>query len=272
MVRSAKHWVFTLNNYTDQEFANLKNEQERVKYFVMGREVGASGTPHLQGFISFNKRETARSVKSIVGSRAHVEIAKGTPEQAATYCKKDGDFFEYGTVPVGRGKRSDLDVIFERVKAGATRDEIRDEFFKTYARYYRAIDALISDCQSLRDWQTEVIVYWGKTGTGKTRQVFEFHDRADIYIHPGDHWFDGYTGQPVALFDDFCGSEFKLTYLLKLLDRYPMKVPIKGGFVNWIPKKIFITSNKNPDDWYPCAYSEHRNALKRRLSVITEFK
>lgn len=276
MVQSAKHWVFTLNNYTDIELATATKENnflgKDVKYVVVGKEVGDSGTPHLQGYISFIGRKTARFVKDLIGGRAHVEIARSTPTQAADYCKKDGDFWEHGTVPNRRGKRTDLDVVFERVKAGATRTEIRDEFFKTYAKYHRAIDKLISDTAPVRTWETEVIVYWGKTGTGKTRQVYRFHKLEEIYVHPGDSWFDGYDGHPIVLFDDFSGGEFKLTYLLKLLDRYPMQVPIKGSFVNWVPKKIYITSNKNPEDWYPAAYSEHRAALKRRLKVVTEFK
>jgi len=103
-------------------------------------------------------------------------------------------------------------------------------------------------------------------GVGKTRKVFD--DETDIYMYPGQGWFDGYFGQDIVLFDDFSGSEFKITYLLKLLDRYPMSVPIKGAFVQWVPRKIYITSNLDPDSWYPGAHEEHRAALRRRLKTV----
>jgi hypothetical protein len=276
MVRVAKHWTWTLNNFTETEEDQIRKWCEQhsadFTYVIWGKERGENDTPHLQGYAAFTKRISMHALKRILGRRVHAEMSKGTPDQNARYCKKDGDYVEFGTLPARRGKRTDLDAIYERVKAGATRDEIRDEFFKTYAKYYRAIDTLITDLQQPRTWETEVVVYWGKTGTGKTRQVFQFHALSDIYSHPGDQWFDGYHGQPIALFDDYNGSEFKLTYLLKLLDRYPMRVPIKGNFVNWIPKKIYFTSNRNPTEWYTNALEEHRNALFRRLKTITEFK
>lgn len=271
--QQARHWCFTLNNYTDDEEQHLGTlHPDKVLYIVYGRETGAQGTPHLQGFVSFESRKVASTVKRLIGRRAHLEVARGTPSQAADYCKKDGDFREFGSIPHARGARNDLRKLQERIVAGATATEIRDEFPGLYYRYNRAIDRHIQDMKPDRDWETNVVVYWGKTGTGKTKQVFEFTRRTDIYTHTGESWFDGYQGQPVVLFDDFNGSEFKLTYLLKLLDRYPMQVPIKGGYVKWVPRTIFITSNKHPDEWYPNAFEEHRRALKRRLNVITEFK
>lgn len=271
--QQAKHWCFTINNYTSEEKDELAAlVPEHAVYLVYGEEVGENGTPHLQGYISFSVRCVASAVKRLVGRRAHIEIARGTPAQAANYCKKDGAFSEFGTLPVGRGSRSDLQQVQQAIKTGATKAEIRDQFFGTYCRYERAINNYINDLQEGRNWITEVIVYWGKTGTGKTKQVYQFTNSRDIYSHPGEQWFDGYQQHAVVLFDDYNGSEFKLTYFLKLLDRYPMQVPIKGGYVQWVPRKIFITSNKHPDMWYANAFEEHRNALKRRITTITEIK
>lgn len=116
-------------------------------------------------------------------------------------------------------------------------------------------------------------MYWGRTGSGKTRAVYDnVSNTHDIYFHPSGQWFDGYDGQPIALFDDYGGSEFKLTYLLKLLDRYPMRVPIKGGYVSWAPHEIYITSNRAPSEWYPNAYTEHYDALKRRFTNVVYFE
>lgn len=278
MTRSAKNYCFTLNNYSDVELQALAQasaellESKSIRYMVYGREVGDSGTPHLQGFVSFNARKTLQTVKQIAGlSRAHLEPAKGTPLQAATYCQKDGDFVEYGTLPHGSGRRTDLHELYELIKSGASKQEIADKFPSQFIRYRNSILALIADHQEERDWECDVQVLWGRTGTGKTRKVFETHANAEIYVHPGESWFNGYEGQPVVLFDDFNGSEFKLSYLLKLLDRYKMKVPVKGGYVQWIPKTIYITSNKDPAAWYSNAIEEHRNAMFRRIKSIQYF-
>jgi hypothetical protein len=122
-----------------------------------------------------------------------------------------------------------------------------------------------------RDWMPITKVYYGETGIGKTRRAFE-EALSSPYVHSGGMWFDGYDAHEDVVFDDFGGSEFKLTYLLKLLDRYPMRVPVKGGFVNWVPKRIWITSNYSPKDWYPNAKDEHCRALRRRLEKVVRFR
>lgn len=114
------------------------------------------------------------------------------------------------------------------------------------------------------------MVYWGRTGSGKTSAVFQNATR--LWIYPGNGWFDGYDGHPQVLFDDFSGSEFKLPYLLKLLDRYPMQVPVKGDFVSWAPEEIYITSNLDPRCWFPNAHPEHVEAMFRRFTNVIRFE
>lgn len=272
MVRQAKNWCFTLNNWTQEEYEQIHNATEQYAYLIIGREQGEGGTPHLQGHIIFKKKVSARAAKLVLGDRAHIEVSK-SPKDSINYCKKEGNYCEYGTKPRGSGGRSDLLSVQEAIRSGASIGTIRDEYFGTWCRYNRAIERYYLEIQPRRDWCTEVIVYWGETGTGKSRAVHEYANdsRTDLYSHTGTDWFDGYSGQDLVLFDDFGGHEFKLTYLLKLLDRYPMLVPIKGGFVNWIPKKIFITSNKPVSEWYLNATSEHRAALKRRITEEKHF-
>lgn len=42
-------FVFTLNNWTEEEYGHLERFASGTKWFVMGKEVGENGTPHLQG-------------------------------------------------------------------------------------------------------------------------------------------------------------------------------------------------------------------------------
>lgn len=266
----SKNWCFTLNNFTENELETIR-KLDGIAYLVIGKERGNEGTPHLQGYLSLDTRRTMQWIKKATSNRMHLEIMQGTPEQASNYCKKDGDFEEHGTLPAGRGSRTDIQLLHKRMREGATIDDIREEYFGLYLKYHRAIEKYAQKNQRTREWKTKVIVYHGVTGTGKTRTVWDYHKKEDIYCHPGERWFDGYTGQKIALFDDFNGSEFKLSYLLRLLDRYPMRVPVKGDYVQWAPEVVYITSNKEPTEWYTGAHEKHRAALMRRIDETKEF-
>jgi len=179
-------------------------------------------------------------------------------------------FVSFGTMSkVKKGQRTDLLELKRSLDEGKSLVEVADEHFGAFVRYERSIRSYKKLKMSPRDFQPEVIVLWGDTGTGKTKRAFE--SSSQPYFHPGGSWFDGFEGQEVAIFDDFSGSCFPIAYLLKLLDRYPMQVPIKGGFTEWNPRKIFITSNMNPKDWYSKALPEHQKALERRFSHVEEF-
>lgn len=114
---------------------------------------------------------------------------------------------------------------------------------------------------------TVVVVLWGDTGTGKTRFCHEQAAGRSMWSSGDYKWFDGYIGQEVVLLDDYRG-EYPIQQFLKLTDRYPMQVPIKGGFTNWCPKKIYITSNVAPSLWYQDIGSRTKEAFMRRLNVI----
>lgn len=267
----SKYYCITLNNYTTDELAHIRNSActDRITYIVVGQE-GANDTPHLQIYVEFKDRVRLTQVKVALGSRCHVERRKGTSKQAAIYCKKEDDWFEEGEISVTKcGSRTDLESLKEALDAGKSIAEVSEEHFGQYMRYRRSVHAYVNLHTKPRNFKTIVKVYWGKTGTGKSRRCYEEALEAP-YTHPGGQWFDGYDGQQYALFDDFGGSEFKLSYLLKLLDRYPMKVPIKGDFVEWKPKIIYITSNLNPKDWYKNAHPEHVAAMMRRITTVVE--
>jgi len=112
------------------------------------------------------------------------------------------------------------------------------------------------------------LVYCGAAGTGKSRLAYEqFPDLYELPIGK-DLWFDGYQGQETVLFDDFDG-QYPLSQLLKLFDNYYIRqVPIKGGFVWFNPKRIIITSNYNPQDWYDYT-NRTRQAMGLRRRIIT---
>lgn len=59
-------------------------------------------------------------------------------------------------------------------------------------------------------------------------------------------------------------------HMLRWLDRYPVIVEVKGAATVLSAKKIWITSNLHPRDWYPDLDAETLAALLRRVQV-TQF-
>lgn len=103
-----KRFVFTLNNPTQSETEALTlylQRPEKVEYAIFGREIGSNGTPHLQGFVCFVRRHRFPAVKEIIGRRAHIETARGSPSSNRKYCSKGSgergppDYVEFGTIP-----------------------------------------------------------------------------------------------------------------------------------------------------------------------------
>lgn len=98
-----KYWCVTVNNYDEKFYEDLETQLsteegiEGVLYAVIGREGQEEAkTPHLQVYAEFDKRVRMSAVKNIFGNTAHCEKREGTGQQAAEYCKKEGDFLEFG--------------------------------------------------------------------------------------------------------------------------------------------------------------------------------
>lgn len=169
----AKRWVFTLNNYTDAEIAHISHNVDEYEYLVYGKEVGATGTPHLQGFVVFKQRKRLTQLKLLLGNRCHFELARGSNPQASTYCKKDGDYTEYGDPDVagqagnGSGKRTDFDRLREWIAeqdSAPTHFEVASLFPSLWGRYRNACIDFIQlfsvkpqlVAGELREWQQEL--------------------------------------------------------------------------------------------------------------------
>jgi len=94
----AKNWCFTVNNYVQNDIEKIEEmfSHGHFNYIVYGIEAGESGTPHLQGYVQLKKKLRLAQVKTLISSRAHLEVQRGSVMQAVMYCKKDSNFKEFG--------------------------------------------------------------------------------------------------------------------------------------------------------------------------------
>ena len=86
-----------INNWTTSEFTELCSTLSTIcKKAIIGKEVGESGTPHLQCYISLKKKERMTGLLKYKGlSRG--SFRKCRNEKALIdYCRKDGDYWDFG--------------------------------------------------------------------------------------------------------------------------------------------------------------------------------
>jgi len=99
-------WCFTFNNYTEEivlKFQEIIEKKCRLGFF--NKEIGESGTPHLQGYIEF---KTKSRPLNLFPPGAHWGKAKGNQDQNFAYCSKDAHdermTFSYGYTPIVKVK------------------------------------------------------------------------------------------------------------------------------------------------------------------------
>ncbi len=89
-ISPAKYWVFTLNNYQDDDISSISSKCSNsgmVHRLIYQKEVGESGTPHLQGYVEFINKKRPISVFGW-NTTFHWEKRRGTAAEAIAYCSK----------------------------------------------------------------------------------------------------------------------------------------------------------------------------------------
>lgn len=278
MPRYPRDYFITCNNWTEAEVCAALELFDSARYSVIGFEVGhKTHTPHFHAYAYWTNGKAISKIKTAL-PRANIQIAKGTAEQCRAYVIKEGEYNEFGDCPK-QGSRTDLQRFKDDIMNGMSQEDLIEEHTENmakYDRFYQRVRCLELKKKSLTMEAPEVIVLVGEPGTGKTRKVYTDNDSSDIYkLEIGDGssgslFWDGYDGEPVILIDDF-HNNIRLDYMLRLLDRYPMKLNIKGGYTYRVSQKIYITSNLSIDEWYPNCRQIHRDALRRRITQIIEY-
>lgn len=164
---------------------------------------------------------------------------------------------------------------------GLSARDVAEHYPGMFIKYSRGIERLSFHTRETLVFQNpreavDVVLLYGPTGCGKTLTAFSAGTAFSTWAVPlsGSEWFDGYIGQNVAILDDFAGraSKFELSKLLRLLDRYILQVPVKGGFTYFDPAVVYVTTNIHPCEWYDySSRGEQFRALARRFSRVVCF-
>lgn len=275
--RQARNWMFTLNHAGEHPPELLDEElfPEWVTYCVWQLEVGEQGTYHYQGYMECRGTHSIAQIQEIEGFEgAHLEIRRGTTDQAITYCTKqetrvDGPW--YHGEPKEQGKRNDLTTIKAKLDQGATSKRIADEHFGSWCRYEKSFKAYKRISAQPRNHAMELIIIIGPSRTGKTRQAVEMAGE-DVYFKDRSKWWEDYEGQHTVVWDEFYGHCCPFTDLLRIMDRYPLRLESKGSSIQFNSKRIIFTSNQEPEDWYDKEKTHQMNWAENPLNLrIQEF-
>jgi len=263
----AKHWCFTVNNPCDDDNKILLDD---VEYIVVGNEEGENKTKHWQGYVCFKTQKYFSTVKKMI-PRAHLEVMRAKdPLQAADYCKKDGDYNEYGNIPQAqsvKGGNARMES-WNTAKDQAINGNIEDIEASIYIPYYNTLKRIKADHASKispiptldHEW------HYGPTGTGKSRKIRT--ENPNAFIKDANRWWDGYIGEDTVIIEDVDKYDLKLGRYLKLWgDHYAFPADFKHqGKLDIRPKKMIITSNYAPREIW--TDEKTYGPIERRYRVI----
>ena len=256
----SKTWEMRLHNYSEGDVQWLK-DLDCNAMIVASETCPTTGTPHLQGRITFKRQYTT---KQLVKVHPNVHWEK-------TKCAIDTNYF----------RKADSTLLIEKGQFGArVRNDL--EQIRKKLKTTHSIGSIVGDtnnyntilmCNTILKYTepprpvgpVNVIWFWGDTGTGKTRAVYADHDQLEIFKPVSYKWWEGYDGHKIVLFDDFRKDFCKFHELLKLLDIYDYRVETKGGSRQIQAHTFYITSCFGPAEIY-----ETREDIQQLLRRVTE--
>ena len=281
--QKSRGWVFTINNFSEEEkekIIRLINDP-RVKYGIAETEHTGEGegTPHIQGYIYFENARCFNPVKGLIGERAHIEAAKGNPEQNYDYCSKEDTVFVKR--PLTKKKTPFLEM-YEDIKTLSLEEIERKYPREMYLRREKIMQVVIQSAMK------NVIVYdgdlpaknwwvWGEPGVGKSRWASSNGEYAEIFKKNFNKWWDGYNllSTKIVIIEDYpCAPQGNaLVQHMKIWgDRYPFEGECKGSHMLIEPRRFFliVTSNYSIDMCFQT--EDDKDAIKRRFHEVKMVK
>lgn len=263
-----KNWVFTLNNYTEEETSSINDlptKEKVVRFVAYGFEIApTTGTPHLQGFICFHTSIRFTQVRKLLGGRASIAVMRGKLAHNVDYCSKSGKLLKFGDEP-SDPVRSEKDR-WQRNLMLAREGNIEETDPDIQIRYYNTLKKIKFDNRLLPSnieglFENEWI--WGPPGSGKSKRARD--ENPILYVKSLNKWWDNYADEEVVLIDDFQPG-FHMEYYIKIwADRYAFRAECKGGSNMIRFRKLIVTSNYSIED---CFHGVDCDAVKRRFTEI----
>lgn len=269
------------DNYKNYIKELFNDNSDLIRYIICGNELGSlhktlgyNMYKHLQVYIQLYRNFTFNQLKCMFRiENIHIEIQQAfNNEDARNYCKKESEFIEFGLFCKGRGFRKNYEEIKILLDKGEDHHTIASnpKYFGCYMRYnswfykYRQMKENKRYC-NLRK-KLNITVIFGEEGSGKTESIYREYGGENIfkYKHGDDNknW-NGYEAQKILIIDEFRG-QIKFTELNEILDNKPYicRMLCNYEYAKW--EKVYIISNKKPENWYTF-YDDDEKHIKKSL-------
>lgn len=287
-----RRWIFTINEaaYVDSFDAGAVArgpDGASVRFMCCQFELAPStGHRHVQGYIELKKAVGRRTLQALLrAGSCFCEGAKGSSQDNIDYCTREQNpdgtpkrqpgtsAFKWGTPgDASRGRRSDIVQLRDSLNEGKSLYDVAQDLpaalahsFR-FAQWYRG-EYLRRSVLSYR--VLDVYFVEGPTSTGKSRWVYDRWPRASVFPWTlrNPMWFDGYEQQDVLLIDEVDPGEISVANWLRLLDGYPMQLPVKGSSAVAAWSSVVIVSNTDFENLFVGKTSPGQyQALRARVS------
>lgn len=242
--QQSRSWCFTINNYTEEDIKWIQGLQDHCPTLLVAKEVGESGTPHLQGEVTFASAKRWSAMKKLHGTW-HFEVKKS---KDFTYTLKKGNEMVVNKHTI-KGQRNDLLEATLLIREKGLQAVV-DSMPETFIRHHNGLRAYQNAVMPHRNPENPPTIYWfhGQAGSGKTREARQYCIDNDLsfYFKDNTQWWDGYRQQDAVIIDDFDHTSWNYRELLRVLDRYEHQVQIKGGYIPLNSRVIIITCEFHP--------------------------
>ena len=295
----SRRWALVINNPLEAglDHAAIREILYRFSpaYFCMVDEIATTGTYHTHIFLFSPSPMRFSTVKNRF-STAHIEKAYGSAKANRAYILKEGHwadtdkaetsvsgtFEEWGDLPAEKEEEApEMFKLIQDLRAGKSVMEIIEDNPKLAFRI-REIEtlrqAILEEKYSAENRALEVTYLYGASGTGKTRGIFEKHDRKSIcritdYGGRNGVRFDAYHCQDVLVLEEF-HSQIPISAMLNYLDIYPLTLPARYTDRIACYTKVYITSNIPLEEQYRDIQRyqmETWRAFLRRVQNVIEY-
>ena len=295
----SRKWALVINNPLEAglDHAAIREILYRFSpaYFCMVDEIATTGTYHTHIFLFSPSPMRFSTVKNRF-STAHIEKAYGSAKANRAYILKEGHwadtdkaetsvsgtFEEWGDLPAEKEEEApEMFKLIQDLRAGKSVMEIIEDNPKLAFRI-REIEtlrqAILEEKYSAENRALEVTYLYGASGTGKTRGIFEKHDRKSIcritdYGGRNGVRFDAYHCQDVLVLEEF-HSQIPISAMLNYLDIYPLTLPARYTDRIACYTKVYITSNIPLEEQYRDIQRyqmETWRAFLRRVQNVIEY-